>query len=66
MMNHNNEARIAEAVANTIEAIKTMTDAEVMTWAAQWAELALNASWDKMSQAMATVYSEELQSRLSK
>lgn len=66
MMNHNNEARIAEAVAATIEEMKTMTTAEILTWAAQWSQLALNASWDKMAQAMATVFGEELQNRMAK
>jgi hypothetical protein len=63
--NINNPAIIAEAVAAAIEEMKTMTDAEVHMWAGQWAQLALQASWNQMSQAMATVYSDENQRRIA-
>jgi hypothetical protein len=63
--NINNPAIIAEAVAAAIEEMKSMTDAEVHMWAGQWAELALQASWNEMSAAMATVYSEENQRRIA-
>jgi hypothetical protein len=63
--NINNPAIIAEAVAAAIEEMKSMTDAEIHMWAGQWAELALKASWDQMSQAMATVYSDENQRRIA-
>ncbi len=63
--NINNPAIIAEAVADAIEEMKSMTDAEVHMWAGQWAELALQASWNEMSAAMATVYSEENQRRMA-
>jgi hypothetical protein len=63
--NINNPAIIAEAVAAAIEEMKSMTDAEVHMWAGQWAQLALQASWNQMSQAMATVYSDENQRRIA-
>jgi uncharacterized protein YukE len=63
--NINNPAVIAEAVAAAIEEMKSMTDAEVHMWAGQWAQLALQASWNQMSQAMATVYSDENQRRIA-
>jgi hypothetical protein len=63
--NINNPAIIAEAVAAAIEEMKTMTDAEIHMWAGQWAELALKASWDQMSQAMATTFSDENQRRIA-
>jgi hypothetical protein len=45
--------------------MKTMTNAEVHVLAGQWAQLALQASWNQMSQAMATVYSDENQRRIA-
>jgi ketopantoate reductase len=63
--NINNAAIIAEAVAAAIEEMKTMTNAEVHVLAGQWAQLALQASWNQMSQAMATVYSDENQRRIA-
>ena len=63
--NINNPAIIAEAVAAAIEEMKSMTDAEIHMWAGQWAELALKASWDQMSQAMATVFGDENQRRIA-
>jgi hypothetical protein len=63
--NINNPAIIAEAVAATVEEMKSMTDAEVHMWAGQWAQLALQASWNQMSQAMATTFSDENQRRMA-
>jgi len=63
--NINNPAIIAKAVAAAIEEMKIMTDAEVHMWAGKWAQLALQASWNQMSQAMATVYSDENQRRIA-
>jgi hypothetical protein len=63
--NINNPAIIAEAVAAAIEEMKSMTDAEVHMWAGQWAQLALQASWNQMSQAMATTFSDENQRRIA-
>jgi hypothetical protein len=63
--NINNAAVIAEAVAAAIEEMKSMTDAEVHMWAGQWAQLALQASWNQMSQAMATTFSDETQRRIA-
>lgn len=56
---------IRRAVAATVEEMKGMTDAEVHMWAGKWAELALKASWDQMSQAMATVFGDENQRRIA-
>jgi hypothetical protein len=56
---------IRRAVAATVEEMKGMTDAEIHMWAGQWAQLALQASWNQMSQAMATVYSDENQRRIA-
>lgn len=63
--NINNPAIIAEAVAAAIEEMKTMTDAEVHMWAGQWAELALQASWNEMSAEMATAFSDENRRRMA-
>ncbi len=62
---NNNPAIIAATVAATVEEMKGMTDAEVHMWAGQWAELALQASWNQMSQAMATTFSDENQRRIA-
>lgn len=63
--NINNPAVIAAAVAAAIEEMKTMTDAEIHMWAGQWAELALQASWNQMSAAMATVFGDENRRRIA-
>ena len=63
--NINNPAVIAEAVAATVEEMKGMTDAEIHMWAGQWAELALQASWNQMSVQMATVFGDENRRRIA-
>ena len=50
---------VAESVASDAANMHTLTDAEVFEWAGKWNKLAMQASWNPLSNEMASLYIAE-------